>query len=150
MYAELEPGRPRPGKLVLPERSYTCLLRLTEEAFHMKDASGALIYGWKSVLDTPIQFTIGAAPPPPPPSATGAIAGTVKYASGAAAKRVEVTLTDEATGAIVKRATTSGNGSYSLTDVPTDSTYTVRALTASQSGVRVYAGQTTTVNLIVP
>lgn len=151
VYAEWEPDRPLPGELVLADRKYTCLLRLTEEAFHMTGSTGSLIYGWKTVLDAQMQFTIGpAAPPPPPPSGTGTIAGTVKYVSGAAARRVEVTLTDEATGAIVKRATTSGNGSYSLTDVPTDSTYTVRALTASQSGVRVYAGQTTTVNLIVP
>jgi len=145
VYAEWEPNRPLPGELVLPDRKYTCLLRLTEETFHMTD------YGWKTVLDAQIQFTIGAAaPPPPPPSSTGAIAGTVKYSSGAAAKRVEVTLTDETTPAVTWRTMTKGNGSYSFADVPTDTTYTVSALTASQTGVPVYAGQTTTVDLVLP
>ncbi|MGD9496221.1 MAG: carboxypeptidase-like regulatory domain-containing protein [Armatimonadota bacterium] len=147
VYGEWEAKRPKPGKLILPDHAYTCLLRLSEEAFHMRDSSGNLIYGWKSVLDAPVQFTIGASAGP---SATGSIAGTVRYSSGTPARRVEVKLTDETTGSIIKRTKTGGNGSYSFGDVPADSTYTVSALSASVSGVVVVANQTTTVDLVVP
>lgn len=152
VYAEWESGRPKPGELILPQGDYQCLLRLTEEAFHMRDADGDMIYGWKTILDAPIEFTIGGgSEPPPEPSPTGAIAGKVTYQSGSAAKRVPVALTDETTWAVVASATTAGNGSYSFSEVPTDTTYVVAAtdgsLEDSASGVSVAAGETTIVNL---
>jgi len=151
VYGGWEPQRPKPGTLVLPAGDYQCLLRLTEEGFHMTDASGAIIYGWKTVLDAPIAFTIDSVTPEPPPASTGSIAGTVTYEGGAAAKRVSVTLIDEAALQPIASARTVGNGAYSFGAVPTDATYTVSAsdgsLSASESGLTVSADQTTTVNL---
>jgi hypothetical protein len=67
VYGEWEPGRPTPGTLVLPEGSYTCLLRLTEETFHEQEADWDSMWdGWKSVLDAQISFTIGSGGGPGP------------------------------------------------------------------------------------
>ena len=144
VYGEWQSGRPKPGNVVLPDGDYTCLLRLTEEGFHL---SGDL---WKTVLEAQVSFTIGGSEPPPPPSSAGSIAGTVTYAGGAAAKRVEVGLLDGATR--VASTSTRGNGAYSFADVPAGITYTVTASDGSLSAstpAEVLAGQTTIADLVL-
>ena len=90
VYAEWEPSRPTPGSLVLPDGDYACRLRLTEESWHdTGDGWASMWDGWKSVLEAPLEWTIGSSPPPP--SETGGIAGkVVDGGQGASGALVEI------------------------------------------------------------
>jgi len=73
--------------------------------------------------------------------ATGNIAGTVKEAGGSPIQGAQVTAT---AGNVTRSATTASNGSYSLTDLPTDAGGTTYTLTVTHPN---YITKTDTVSL---
>jgi hypothetical protein len=88
---------------------------------------------------------VGGTAPPPPPPATGTISGTVTSADGGGAISGATVSTD--TG---QSATTAGNGSYTLSDVPTGTRTVTASATGFQSAsqqVNVTEGATATANL---
>jgi hypothetical protein len=68
LYGEWEPGRPLPGKVLLPPGNYNVRLFLTEESFHETAASSG---SWATVMsnDT-IAFSVDGTPAPVPPGVT--------------------------------------------------------------------------------
>jgi hypothetical protein len=56
LFAEWEPGRCLPGRLVLPAGRYDVKLNLTEESFHSGSTTGG--GNWAQVLEAPFSFTL--------------------------------------------------------------------------------------------
>ncbi|MGC9318051.1 MAG: carboxypeptidase regulatory-like domain-containing protein [Armatimonadota bacterium] len=161
IYAEWEQGRPKPGDVQLAAGDYVVSFNLTEETFHNvpPDLASDFPWGytnypdggfWAKVLGGNLSFAVSGGGNGEEPTGTGAIEGTVTYGDGSVARKADVTLTD-ADSVAVASTQTRGNGVYKLSDVPEGTGYTVTAeqggLSASESGVVVTAGQTTTVDL---
>jgi hypothetical protein len=133
LYGEWQPGRARPGQLLLPLGSYNVRLVLTEESFHSTSPQGG---NWAAALTAPVAFTI--APPPPPP---GTLAGTVKTTSGKAIAKAAVTVRD-LDGLSVASALTGSTGKYSIAKLPAGS----YAVTVSATGYKAVTVATTIVS----
>ena len=68
IYGEWEPGRPLPGKLVMPKGNYNIRVLLTEESFHETAPDSGY---WAGVLaNDSVSFSVNVQPPPPPTGAT--------------------------------------------------------------------------------
>ncbi len=137
VYAEGEPGRPKPGQVTLPPGYYECRLLLTEESFHNVPPDLASQFPWgltaypdggfwaHALSDDQFPFTItGGTPPEGGTMHVASIDMTATKKGPFATVEAAVKIVD-ADGAPVPEATVSGQwtypkGSVSATSAATD------------------------------